>query len=413
VLSPGHNLITGERSFQRAIGETPTSLERDLLTVASAIYAADLGVPRGEREQATRAFCLSIPVTNLHAFQSLRDQIEHVLYLLTSDSWEVRFKPKDGVPESRRAWPSDRGATLLFSGGLDSLAMAVERAEAAHPTVLVSHDSGNRVAMDSQSQLAAYLSRLSGGRMERFSIRARPQASAALGFPATHEPSQRSRSFLYAAIAALTARRRGYTEVLFVAENGQMAIHLPLTTARLGPFSTRTAHPSVLAAYQTILTSLLGIELSISNPYVYRTKAEVVSRLCSVHPGEVSVACSCWRGSRVTVFNHCGDCVPCIIRRVSLEVNGYFDREWARDLFREKVAALPDDDVGKRNLVDVVEFARLFAGNRSDEELALRHFPGLISRHFDQAQATAMYRRFACEARDVLKRYSYVMELGL
>jgi hypothetical protein len=50
------------------------------------------------------------------------------------------------------------------------------------------------------------------------------------------ENSQRSRSYLFLTLAALCARRVGHDEVLVIAENGQMAIHLPITQARIGPY---------------------------------------------------------------------------------------------------------------------------------------------------------------------------------
>src|SRR5690606_8256303 len=53
VLDTHSNLYTGERDFQEHIGE-PTSLERDLLLLASAAFAADRASPRGEREDIAR-----------------------------------------------------------------------------------------------------------------------------------------------------------------------------------------------------------------------------------------------------------------------------------------------------------------------------------------------------------------------
>src|SRR5213082_2450013 len=55
------------------------------------------------------------------------------------------------------------------------------------------------------------------------------------------ESSQRTRSFLFLTVAALCARRVGHQNIVVIAENGQMAVHLPVTEGRIGPFSTRTA----------------------------------------------------------------------------------------------------------------------------------------------------------------------------
>ena len=80
-------------------------------------------------------------------------------------------------------------------------------------------------------------------------------------------------------LGALVARRLGHRKVLMIAENGQLAIHLPLNNARVGAFSTHTAHPDVLALMQRILRTALSVNFELLNPYVYRTKGEVVDGL--------------------------------------------------------------------------------------------------------------------------------------
>ena len=98
------------------------------------------------------------------------------------------------------------------------------------------------------------------------------------------ETTQRTRSFLFLILGGLVARRTGRREILYMAENGQMAIHLPLTEARIGAFSTHTAHPDVLIEMQKFLSIALAVELKIENPYVLRTKGEVVAVVHSKRP---------------------------------------------------------------------------------------------------------------------------------
>ncbi|MGA2729709.1 MAG: hypothetical protein ABSE96_18025 [Terracidiphilus sp.] len=81
------------------------------------------------------------------------------------------------------------------------------------------------------------------------------------------ENSQRTRSFLFLTLAAITANRLGRREIVVIAENGQMAIHLPLSSARIAAFSTHTAHPDVLAEMQLYLRGAFGIDFVIQNPY--------------------------------------------------------------------------------------------------------------------------------------------------
>ena len=92
------------------------------------------------------------------------------------------------------------------------------------------------------------------------------------GFDHDIEGSQRTRSFMFLILSALVARRLGRRDLLLIAENGQMAIHLPLSTARIGAFSTHTAHPDVLDSMQTIHLYSLAGTYRISNPYVSSRK---------------------------------------------------------------------------------------------------------------------------------------------
>src|SRR5579863_3851122 len=166
LFVPGRNLITGAKTLTDELGQL-TSLEEDLLTLATAIFAADVALRRGEREQFTRDFRLQVPVTNHAAFVALQAELIDILYFLTSDNWEVIFLPREGTPEPHRTWPTGRGSTLLFSGGLDSFAAAVDELSANRPLQLVSHCSpsaqvGQNGVIEEERELA-HLNRKGAG----------------------------------------------------------------------------------------------------------------------------------------------------------------------------------------------------------------------------------------------------------
>jgi hypothetical protein len=214
---------------------------------------------------------------------------------------------------------------------------------------------------------------------------------------------------MFLVIGAIASRRRGYRDLVLIAENGQMAIHVPLTAARLGAFSTHTAHPEVVAETETILKKVLDFPLRIRNPFLYKTKAEVVAPLVANHKASLALSVSCWRSSR-QALPHCGECVPCLIRRIALEKHGVKLAEYARDLLTEDVGALGIDDTGKRNLMELAEFVWRFGSNRSDQQLQ-NECPDLQNAFFDGAQAIAMYRRSAEEAKEVFAKYPQVAAL--
>jgi hypothetical protein len=184
-----------------------------------------------------------------------------------------------------------------------------------------------------------------------------------------------------------------------------MAIHLPLTNGRIGAFSTHTAHPEVLLNMQEFLSQALHKEFQIINPYVHRTKAEVVEDVCKSAPEAIQIANSCWRNTRLPPqFTHCGECIPCFIRRIAIEHNMTPDpTRYHRDPWVENIVSLAPEDEARRNLVDLTELVKRF--ERDDEETILSEWPELYYEGINAPEVISMYRRFSIEARSVLGKY--------
>jgi 7-cyano-7-deazaguanine synthase in queuosine biosynthesis len=409
-LNPGVNLRTGAKHFFEKFGSI-SSLENDLLVIASAVFAADLAIKRGTAEQFVREIILRVPVVNYHALVPHKSAIENILYLLSDDTWTLELDQTEGIQEAKQPWPLPCGKTLLFSGGLDSFAAAVDLLKSEKPSaiLLVSHITANRTTIRCQDQLVSHLEN-QHIHIDRLVARVGGSSNKRLPFPLDRyrEETQRTRSFMFMCLAALAARRTGKHNVVMLAENGQMAIHLPLTAARIGAFSTHTAHPEFIAETELLLSQLLGIKLKFENPYLYRTKAEVVSEVCLNHGNAIPISVSCWRGVRVQsgAKTHCGDCVPCLVRRIALESHNYISKDFSRDLFQENVSSLQESDEGKRNLSEFIEFVLAFA-NDSPDSLMVK-FPDLISPYFSASDAIQMYKRFAKEAISVMSKYPHV-----
>jgi Queuosine biosynthesis protein QueC len=222
------------------------------------------------------------------------------------------------------------------------------------------------------------------------------------------EETQRTRSFLFLALGALAARRRGFHDVVLIAENGQMAIHLPLTAARISAFSTHTAHPEFVDLAGKIFSQILSFQIKIENPFLYLTKAQVIGNLVASHADLIGTSVSCWKASRVSGGkNHCGSCVPCLVRRIALESHGLKPDEYHRDIFAEDLSAADPDDDGKRNLCELGEFISTFEVSRPQAEFE-QLYPDLLNGAYSSPSAIEMYQRFAREARDVLDRYPAV-----
>jgi 7-cyano-7-deazaguanine synthase in queuosine biosynthesis len=409
-LIANENLVTGIEDFVEQVGAVST-LEADLLFLASSVYATDLAFRRGDRELFTRSLTLSLPVVNVHAFRAATAHIQKLLYLLSNDYWNIEFVTWPGAPVQPSTPLGGSASTLLFSGGLDSLAAAVQMLKRSDELLLASHFTGNPVTSGSQIALNSYLSGVFPTLRGHIRVRIGGRNRKGFKFPsdAERESTQRTRSFVFLAIAGLVAWRLGNGQIVYIAENGQLAINLPLTASRIGAFSTHTAHPSVLTAMEQLLSGLFDYGFSIVNPFLYMTKAEAISILYPEHVAAIDHSVSCWKSSRQSA-HHCGECIPCLVRRIAIEYRGGSISGYRRDILSESLNELPESDSGKVNLGELMEFIANFGGSTSDHEL-IEKYPELISSHFELDNALEMYRRFAAEALNVFRHYPKIGSL--
>lgn len=404
VLEVGRNLFTGEDNFKEAFGSL-TSLESDLLLISASIFAADRATVRGEREDITREIELQIPVVNSGRLEALTTQIEEILRNLSHDTWIIKLRQVSGNPEWGVQSGKEGGRTLLFSGGLDSLAAAIEFGKQEKTLQLVSHITRNSTTVQAQRKLAACL-KDHGRDLPHHQFFVSSRSSGPSQFNHAIEDTQRTRSFLFLVLGALAARQAGHSEVLYLAENGQMAIHLPLTQARIGAFSTHTAHPDVLVGMEAFLSKALDTPFKLLNPYVHLTKAEVVKKIIDFSGDMIQATNSCWRSAHLGGgITHCGECIPCFIRRIAIEYSISEDpTAYGRDCWREEISQLGPKDNGRRHIVDLAEFI-VRIESLSPEDIRFE-WPELYSSNINDTEVIAMYKRFSKEARVVLSRYS-------
>ena len=411
-IDVGRNLFVGLDAYDR-LGKT-NSLDADLVRLAGYIYAADLSVLRLEREQHLRSIELEIPVVNYDAFERLKPFVEQALVVLSQDNWTINFVRRTGLlTVARETWPDRENSTLMFSGGLDSFCGATELLRSHSEITLVSHVTHNVPVRTAQSRLAEILRDETGKQLEHLQVLVYGRTFQDYAFPEVREETQRTRSFLFVALSAIAARLSGARRMIVMAENGQFAIHLPLSEARVGSFSTHTAHPEFLQLMQQFLRELYSCrDLEVNNPFVYLTKSEVVGLLPQSLRSSLQYSTSCWMTSRIKE-SHCGICAPCLSRRIALETHGIKFQEYHRDLLAENIGALDPTDGGKRSLVDLCQFICILAGPNSinsDDELSMM-FPELLNAFVDFDQTVSMYRRFANGASEVLRRYPCVAPL--
>lgn len=411
ILVPGQNLYTGASVFNDYFGGID-SMEEDILNVAAGIYGADLCVPRMEREQHIRNIEISIEVVNKSSWESIKNKLIHALIILSKDNWKINFIAKQGIPINNYGWNSSEGAVLLFSGGIDSMCAASEFLKEGRPVTLVSHNTqGNGVVDACQKNVHKSLEEFYDAKLEHLHMKVFGRNKSPYKFPEERENSQRTRSFLFLSLAVVVMKRKKFSRILFMAENGQFAIHLPLNQARVGPFSTHTADPEFLQVAKDIFAGLLDNKMfSIENPFLYKTKAEVFALLPPALMKAAIRSGSCWKISRT--IKHCGDCVPCISRRISIEYNGLQFDEYVKDLFNSDVGNLDETNTGKRNLVDYLEFISRFKTlTPATKNDLVFEFPELFNKAIDQDAALQLYHRMALQSYAVLDKYPFIKKL--
>jgi hypothetical protein len=227
----------------------------DLLEIAAYVFAADNSITRGGpafRNMGSdwrRSFRLIVAVRAPDCWNSpdVLQALRSLLGFLSDDSWQFQFLlVEEPAPPSSyfdlRHSNDEPGASniILFSGGLDSLAGAVDELRNTNQRiVLVSHNS-SPIATNRQNTLARLLREQHGNRVFHVPVRVNmTQQQPAI------EHTQRTRSFLFTAIAAVVANlERAHRIRLF--ENGIMSVNLPISTQVVGTRATRTTHPHSL-----------------------------------------------------------------------------------------------------------------------------------------------------------------------
>jgi 7-cyano-7-deazaguanine synthase in queuosine biosynthesis len=316
----------------RALGLRPTETAADLALFAAVLTAADTRIARDTNAQDgwTRRIDLHVPVTSPDLWTAQAGLITDTLEFLTGDRWSVHFRNRLPGFDFVAAPPAMEKAiapssVCLFSGGLDSFIGAIDLLSKGESPLLISH-YWDAVTSIHQTRCAAAL-RL------RFPTVPLSQLRARIGFPSdlieanSVENTLRARSFLFFSLATLAASGLGKDVLVHVPENGLISLNVPLDPLRLGASSTRTTHPHYMARYNDLLQRL-GISARLENRYRHKTKG-TMARECAEPEflrAEAKNTMSCSGPSKhryakdkaMRVMQHCGHCVPCLIRRAAL-----------------------------------------------------------------------------------------------
>ena len=212
----------------------------------------------------------------------------------------------------------------MFSGGLDSLIGAIDLLESGQRPLLVSHSAEGAVSKAQGDCYDRLTTHYKGKGLERLRLWMSFPKDLVKGVAS--DETTRGRSFLFFAAGAFAGSgfRRAFN--LRASENGLIALNVPLDIHRLGALSTRTTHPFYMARWNELL-QILGIPGQIHNPYWIKTKGEMVAECANpkllMELAPLSLSCASPTKGRWQRHGteHCGYCLPCLIRRASLGAN--------------------------------------------------------------------------------------------
>jgi|YelNatPaOPRAMG01_1025707.scaffolds.fasta_scaffold03744_13 7-cyano-7-deazaguanine synthase in queuosine biosynthesis len=290
------------------------------LVLALGVWAADKLVLRGQRPDAwTRKIVLDIPLPT--AWAGLARDWSLLLHFLTGDDWSLKPRETGDGLKFAGTWPHrwQPTAVSFLSGGVDSLAGAIDLLEEGHRLILVSHYDYGQLAATQQALAAGLLGQYGPERLHHLAVRVQFEGP---------ELTLRSRSLLYLALGLAAASAFPGRLPLFIPENGWISLNPPLTLNRLGAYSTRTTHPYFLDGLLACWRQA-GISQELTNPYQNLTKGEMLAqcRNRSLLKKLVPLSVSCarpvagrWQKEAVGA---CGYCYPCLVRRAALHRLGW------------------------------------------------------------------------------------------
>lgn len=379
--------------IQTCVGKELDSLVKDLLDIAVAVYMSDQYIERDGN--LNRRISILIPVRNLSRWEAAKNTLVRTIAFLIQNEFDVHFVQGENEPSKFKPYEprNSQKCVCLLSGGLDSAAGAVWLAQTRRKPIFVSHWSSSRLK-GFQDNVGRFLNSHFKKTFKHCKVcvrRSDKLARLKLDQETEKQMRQFSRSFLYLSLASTVALTLKLGDV-YLCENGPIALNVPISESRL---NTRTVHPKFLDLYRRLVKEVFGVELSIVNPFIYETKAEVISRLKGPTLRKlVTLTSSCWKYARVP--KHCGECYPCVMRRIAVHNAGLSasDDEYLEDIF----GGYPPGN--RKTITLVADLLRFVHDLKSSavEDILVRYSDFSISvEGVEPAKLVEMYKRFADE----------------
>ena len=157
-------------------------------------------------------------------------------------------------------------------------------------------------------------------------------------------------------------------------ENGVVSLNLPISEQVVGTMATRTTHSKSVALPGRLLHLVDARGEVLDNPYLFRTKGEVVHALTAHKAADLvqhSFSCSKVR-SATKQHRHCGVCSQCIDRRFGVLAAGAGDHDPADTYEVDLLLGARENDQHRVMALDYVRRAQFAV--RQDPLEFVAHF---------------------------------------
>lgn len=344
----GFYLNSDSYSFLFKLPSFPKYAALDLFYLSIFVYYADKKVSRKIFFDGwTREIRMHVPVLELDKMNSVKEILEKTISFLTGDSWQFVFRSRDlNHRESfvKRKLERERSifnqglnnvdCISMLSGGLDSFIGASDLLSMGINPIFVSHHDSGAGELKFQEKVIEKL-------VEKYKVNENRFMKFCQTVRNGVELTTRSRSFMFFSHAILIGSCFDKSLEVYIPENGFIALNVPFVPSRNGSNSTRTTHPYYLSNLNIILNKL-EIGLRLKNPYKFMTKGEMllgaIDKEFVEEFAKITMSCSHPtknRWSKQGDHIHCGDCLPCIIRKASFKKAEMTDSTYKDTLLKD------------------------------------------------------------------------------
>mgnify|MGYP001188996889 CR=1 FL=1 len=280
----------------------------DIVNVMSSVYYADISI----NKVVPRRIDLEIPVYFVDKWDSSKCLIHTLLHWVSEEYYTITFIENKLEEQTNSAILDDNDridTVTLFSGGLDSFAGAFHNLQSGIHSDYIGFVNKSE-EKTKQKQIRDFYHTVfpdsSVHLINRHDIK-----------KAVY--TQSTRSLLYMSLAIAKSLTHEKYKRVYIYENGVLSLNPELK----GRYTTKTTHPYTIYLFNELLNRL-GIDVKIENPFIFKTKAQILQGLSQDFKNQIVNTFTCGQSRINPDRNHkgqCGVCIPCLLRKISLAAN--------------------------------------------------------------------------------------------